>query len=231
MEHNICRTGILSMAVFVLLLGAVLPVEAASGGEDYDPGLISEMEGTVGLENFSEELIFEIVEFVRSRDPVLSSRREVIDFLDSDADGPAGEDSEEFPEYIRSTLQEGELDKMSHRQEVREGYTELERKLVSELLKKISEIFTYRSQIENQQELHDLLQTREETARRQVEAGLMEPVDLQEISEEIISVRNTISRAEINLQMLKMEIALNYGEEDWQELLQLLDRLEESLYE
>ncbi|MFW6386959.1 MAG: hypothetical protein ACOCZM_03195 [Bacillota bacterium] len=222
------------MIVFVVffLTYAFFPAGASAPEEDYDPGLISEMEGTVGLENFSQDLIYEIVEFVQKRDPVLESRQEMMEVLSAGAEEEISENnSDELPDYIRSTLQEGELDKIFRRQEAREEYTELERNLVSELLARISEIFTYRSEIENQQELHELLQNREETALRQVEAGIMEEEELQELSEEIISVRNNISRAEINLQTLKMEIALNYGEEDWQELLELFDRLEASLYE
>lgn len=227
-----CRRLVMIVFVVFFLTYAFFPAGASAPEEDYDPGLISEMEGTVGLENFSQDLIYEIVEFVQKRDPVLESRQEMMEVLSAGAEEEISENnSDELPDYIRSTLQEGELDKIFRRQEAREEYTELERNLVSELLARISEIFTYRSEIENQQELHELLQNREETALRQVEAGIVEEEELQELSEEIISVRNNISRAEINLQTLKMEIALNYGEEDWQELLELFDRLEASLYE
>lgn len=227
------KKSVCGISLLVLLLVFSFSLQAQEADEDYEPELLGEVETAFELDPFPGDLISEIIDFVRERDPVLSSQREVIELIDERDNGterPEGE-VEELPEYIRSSLREEELAGLLQKQEAQEKYTALNRELVSELLAKLSEIFSFNNEIKNQNELYDLLLAREETTQRQVEAGILEPQALQDLSEEIINVRTAISDAELNRRMLKMELALNYGGQDWQELRELIDRLESQLYE
>ncbi|MFW5980774.1 MAG: hypothetical protein ACOCRB_02000 [Halanaerobiaceae bacterium] len=233
-KYDLGKTGLISIFVTMVLLLSVFSVTVLSeeGETTYETDLLSESEEAVNLEDISGDLIYEIINFVHERDSVLDSQRKVIELLGSEGQTELneGEDEEELPEYIRSSLKEEELNEVMQKQEIQEKYTTTERKLTSELLKKLSEIFTYKNEIENQKELHELLLSRENTTKRQVEAGILEPQNLQDLSEEIIAVRTAIADAELNMRMLKMEIAFNYGGSDWQELIDLINELEESLY-
>jgi len=218
--------------VFITMIFSV-PVISEDIEDSYEMKLFSEVDEALELEEFEgEDIVSEIINFVIERDPVLKAQKEVMEVIDEQKiDEKNDETDEDLPEYIRSTLREEKLEAVMKKQEVQEKYSQIKRELVTELFAKITEIFAQKNKIENQKKLHNLLLTREESIKRQVEAGIMEPQALQDLSEDIIQTQTVIADAEIKMRMLKMEIAFNYGEQDWRELIVLLEELEKSMYE
>jgi len=201
--------------------------------DSYEIKLFSEVDEGPNFQDFAgEDIVAEIIDFVVERDPVLKAQKEVIEVIEEqEFEDGKNEDDEALPEYIRSTLREEKLEAAIKKQGVQEKFSEIKRELVTELFSKITEIFAQKNKIENQNKLHNLLLSREESTKRQVEAGIMEPQALQDLSEDIIETQTAIADAELKMRMLKMEIAFNYGEKDWRKLIELLEELEKSMYE
>lgn len=227
-----------SLPICILLLISLLLVSSVGAQEkearDSQELNLSSDTSSINLDNFSGEIIvYDIIEFVISRDRAIKTKKDVINAIeDFDLNEGTEESSEdELPKYIQSNLQEKKLETLSRKQQVQEEYTALKRELVSQLMKKLSDIFSYKNQAINQQELYQLLLAREENIKRQVEAGIMEPKDLQDLSERINQVQTSIADARLNMKMFKMEIAFNYGGDEWEQLLKLIDKLEASIYQ
>ena len=200
--------------------------------DSYEIKLFSEVDEGPNFQDFAgEDIVAEIIDFVVERDPVLKAQKEVIKVIEEQEFEDGKDDDEALPKYIRSTLREEKLEAAIKKQGVQEKYSEIKRELVTELFTKITEIFAQKNKIENQNKLHNLLLSREESTKRQVEAGIMEPQALQDLSEDIIETQTAIADAELKMRMLKMEIAFNYGEKDWRKLIELLEELEKSMYE
>ncbi len=173
--------------------------------------------------DLQETIINDIINFVIEREPVLNSYREVkqkMVELDSER-----EIDEDIPEYIISSLLKEDIDSSLMKHELKENYIELKRNLRLEIIDKITVIYKLQNQIENQKDLHILLKEREETAKRNVEAGIMEPEILVNLTKEIIETSTKIADAEVESKMIKLELAFNYGNEDWLELYELLQQL------
>jgi hypothetical protein len=178
-------------------------------------------------ESNSEELFARIIDFVVERDPALQAQEGVMEAAQRLSKGNTGEnDLIDIPVYVESSLRERELDSALKFQEAQQSYSELKRKLVTEVFNNITEIFTLKNRVKDQEELHKLLEERKPGMERQVQAGIIDPGALRELSEKIIFVQTVIADAGDRIRILRMETAFNYGGEDWSELLGLLEELE-----
>jgi len=176
----------------------------------------------------SADVLFEIVDFVVSRDLVLKAQQDVIDAAQK-LDAGSAESSAVVPEYARNRIVEAELERAIRAQEAQERYMALKRQLVSDLLKRITDMSNLGNKIENQMELHSLLQQRQSEVERQVQAGILEPLVLWQLSEKIIVAQTTIADARDQLEILRRETAFSYGGQEWRDLLRLLERLDNTL--
>jgi hypothetical protein len=177
-------------------------------------------------ESNSEGLFSRIIDFVVERDPALQAQEGVMEAAQRLNRGNTGENELDIPVYVESSLRERELNSALKFQEAQQSYSELKRKLVTEVFKNITEIFTLKNRVKDQEELHKLLEERKPGMERQVQAGIIDPGALRELSEKIISVQTVIADAGDRIRILRMETAFNYGGEDWSELLGLLEELE-----
>lgn len=175
--------------------------------------------------NKADALFAAIVDFAVSRDYVLAAQEDVIQMVRKlDEHKPR---NLQIPEYAQSTLLEAELLSAKEMQSAQQIYAQLKRELISALSRDISTLLNLQNQIQYQRELKDLLEERIESVERQVQAGLIEPASLWQLSESIIDIRTTIADAKDKKSILRREIAFNYGNEDWRELLKLIKELEE----
>lgn len=195
--------------VLTLILFPDLPVLAEEAGTD---------EG--------DDLFAVIVEFVVDRDSALASQRSVIETVRRLGELKPGRDFK-VPDYAQSSLLQGELESVIQIQQAQQTYGELKRELISELSREIVELLTLKNRIENQTELHGLLNERLEDTERQVQAGIISPDALWQLSEKIIDVQTSIADAKNRRRILRRKIAFNYGGEEWRKLLDLLQDLEE----
>ena len=208
--------------------------------EEFDDTLGEELEETMEIEEIPDDLLAELIDFVIERDPLYERQQEIMDFLtdrgQTDIDqeqfeAEADELEDELPGYLEGGLREAELERMERILEAEEGLSQARRELITEFMTALAEIFSYRHEVNNLEELYELLLVREETVRRQVDAGLVEPEILQSLTREIIEVRTSIADAEIGMQFLRRELAFNFGGEDWPELLEMIHEFEQEIYD
>lgn len=174
---------------------------------------------------FKEEEIFaEIIEFVISRDSVIDSQQNVMRAAFRLNEMKLVEDN--LPTYMQSNLRQIEFDSLVRIQESQKTYAEIKRKLVTEISNNIIKLFSLKNEIIYQTELKELLAERLVGLERQVEAGIIDPESLIQLSEQLINIKTNIANNKNYLRFLKLELAFNYGGEDWQELLKLIEEIE-----
>lgn len=236
----------------VVLMAALLLSGGVLAEEALDDNFNDELGDIMEIEEIPDDLLAELVEFIRERDPVLERQQEILELLSGDgelaeAEAMAGETESDavetgeeaegdvadgdLPGYLQGSFREAELDRMERLMEAQENIGRINRELVSEFMGGLSEVFAYKHQVRNLEELYDLMVIREETVRRQVDAGLLEPEVLQDLTRELIEIRTSIADAELGKQFLRRELAFNYGGEDWQELLAMILELEHEIYD
>lgn len=171
-----------------------------------------------------DDLFAEIIAFVVDRDPVLQGQKNVITAARRMDTVDLG-DGQSVPAYAQGSLLQMSFDNVSRVQQTQQLYTELERRLVTEVLNKLTGILSLRATIDSQNELYELLSERLEQTERQVQAGIVQPTELWELSERLINFRTSAQEAQVQLLVLEREIAFNYGGDQWQQLLALLQNL------
>jgi len=202
------------MVMILSLCVSVLPVGATATAPD-------------DSSKSTSDVIFEMINLAIEHDPAIIAQRNVIDTARRLGTFKTGPD-EVIPEYARNRIAEAELERAISIQKAQEAYTVLKRQLISDLLRRITEICSLENKIENQTKLHSLLQQRQNEIERQVQAGILEPDTLWQLSESMIAVRTAIADARDQLVILKRETAFNYGGEEWRAFLGLLDELDVS---
>jgi len=234
--------NLIVMLLVLAISGTLLADQGleAVEGEELDDALGEELEETMEIEEIPDDLLAELIDFVIERDPVYERQQEIMNFLIGEGetdldpeqfDAEADELEDELPGYLEGSLREAELERMERILEAEEGLSQARRELVTEFMATLAEIFSYRHEVNNLEELYDLMLVREETVRRQVDAGLIEPEVLQSLTREIIEIRTSIADAELGMQFLRRELAFNFGGEDWSELLKMIHEFEQQIYD
>jgi len=107
----------------------------------------------------------------------------------------------------------------------RQTYENLKKSLISEALTRIIQISKLGNKKRNLTQLKSFLDERETSLRAQVKAGIEEPTVLFDLMERIMRVSVEIEDATIELEILKLEMAINLGGEKEKEVLDLLNKL------
>lgn len=107
----------------------------------------------------------------------------------------------------------------------RQTYENFKKSLISEALNRIIHISKLENQKRNSTELKFFLDEREISLRAQVKTGIEEPTALFDLTERIMRVSVEIQNATVELEILKLEMAINLGGEKWEEVLGLLNKL------
>jgi len=84
-------------------------------------------------ESDSEGLFSRIIDFVVERDPALQAQEGVMEAAQRLNRGNTGENEADIPVYVESSLRERELNSALKFQEAQQSYSELKRKLVTEV--------------------------------------------------------------------------------------------------
>ena len=108
----------------------------------------------------------------------------------------------------------------------RQKYDNMKKNLISELSAKVTEISSLQNQKESLEELRLFLEERADALDKQIKAGV-EKLDTQfDLKERIMQVEVDIKNTSEKLDVLKLEAAINLGDERWLEMLELLNRME-----
>lgn len=111
-------------------------------------------------------------------------------------------------------------------EKAKQDYIKLKNSIISELLSKVTKLHELSNEKENLGELKTLLSHNVQALEKQVEAGLAGFSDLWDIRERIMKTRTRLQNISMESKALKREIALNFGGERWEDLLEMLEGLE-----
>jgi len=125
-------------------------------------------------------------------------------------------------ENIRTRM----VDRIRDLGEERRTYEDLKKKLLSELMSKITRVLTLENRKQNLNELKSFLEERKISLEKQVKAGVEEPTTLFNLIERIMNTSLNVQNAIVELEVLKLEVAASFGGQKQQELLSLLDKFE-----
>lgn len=187
-----------------------------------------------------EEIISQLIQLVVENSPALQEQRNLIVQIEKILEPAEGFVEPEIIKRIESgaleetpflTLDQAEniRNQMINRIRVLSGerrtYEDLKKNLLSELLSKITRILTLKNKKQNLNELKSFFQERRISLEKQVKAGVEEPVALFDLIERIMNVSLGIQNTASELEILKLEVATNFGGQRQQELLSLLDKI------
>lgn len=111
-------------------------------------------------------------------------------------------------------------------EKAKQDYIQLKSSIISELLTKVTKLHELNNEKENLGELKALLSHNAVALEKQVEAGLAGFSDLWDIRERIMKTRTRLQNISMESKALRREIALNFGGERWEDLLEMLDSTE-----
>lgn len=185
------------------------------------------------------EIIQEIIKVAIENSPVLKEQKELLGWLEQmfqpeekltklEKAGPGSFLEKKGPFLTLPQVEELKSNMVQQAKimgEERRVYEKLKKELISELMNKITRILTLKNKKENLEELNSFLKERGNSLERQVKAGLKEMDDLFDLRERIMNVSLKAENTEVELEILKIEIATNFGGEKPKKLLGLLDKL------
>jgi len=105
------------------------------------------------------------------------------------------------------------------------SYENQKKSLIAELMGKIASISALTNKLQVQAQLESFLEERKVSLEKQVRAGLVARADLFDLAERIMNVSMDMEDATVELNTTRLETALVFGGEKWEELLTLLYEL------
>lgn len=187
-----------------------------------------------------EDVVQQIIQLVVENSPVLQQQREVISQIEKMPQPGEGFIEPEKIKKVKTgatekgpflTLEQVEdirdrmIDRIKVLGEERRTYEDLKKDLLSELMNKITRILTLKNKKQNLTELKSFLEERKASLEKQVKAGVEEPSALFDVKERIMSASLNVQNTAVELEMLKLEVAANFGGQKQKELLSLLDKI------
>jgi len=142
--------------------------------------------------------------------------------------GPTGGVGLEIPLFSPSRRRERIMDQITYAKEVEEAkqdYFDLKNSIVSELLRKLRQVSGLQNEKRKLEELKSFLASNVESLKQQVKTGVIKAADLWELTERIMDTEASIYNQSTELNVLKREIAINFGGEKSEQLRQMLDQL------
>lgn len=136
----------------------------------------------------------------------------------------------EIPLFSLSRRKERIMDRLTYAKEletIEQDYLRLENSIISELLSKINELYQWENKEENLKELKSFLETRKDSLEEQVRTGMKESAALFDLMERVMQVDLEIKNTISELEVLKLETAINLGGKEWKELLELIKQMKE----
>lgn len=118
------------------------------------------------------------------------------------------------------------MDQMTYAKEVekaKQDYFGLKNSIVSELLRKLRQVSGLQNEKRKLEELKSFLASNVESLKQQVKTGVIKAADLWELTERIMDTEASIYNQSTELNVLKREIAINFGGEKSEELRRLLE--------
>jgi len=187
-----------------------------------------------------EEVIQQIIRLVVENSPALQQQRNLIaqieqmpepgeGFVEPDRIKRVKSSATEETPFLTLDQVEDIRNRMINRitilGEQRRTYEDLKKELLSELMSKITRILTLENKKQNLNELKSFLEERKISLEKQVKAGVEEPVTLFDLMERIMNASLNMQNTAVELEILKLEIATNFGGQKQQELLSLLAKI------
>ena len=117
------------------------------------------------------------------------------------------------------------LDREKTLAQAKQTYENLKASLISNLVAKITEMAQVKNKKGNLEELKSFLETRRDSLEKQVKAGIKEPSVLFDLMERVMQTSLEIKNAARELELLKLETAISLGGENWNDLLDLLNKV------
>ena len=109
--------------------------------------------------------------------------------------------------------------------EARITYENLKKSLISQLMGKITAITKLKNQYQGQIQLKSFLDERKASLEKQVKAGVEKPSVLFDLVERIMNLSIDMENVAEQLNITRLETALNFGGEWWVEILTFLNEL------
>jgi len=192
-------------------------------------------------ETTSGTTIQEIVTMAINKSPILQRQQEYIDMIR--ALPQPGEGFIDFDE-LKAQLADPEgvhlgLSQIAQLENIREmqvkrsetlaqakiTYQNLKKELIGEVMEKITTVNSLANRYHGRSELQDFLQERKTSLEKQVRAGVEQPSTLFDLEERIMNLQVELKNVQEQLRTVKLETALSYGGEWWEDMLVLLDQL------
>ena len=142
--------------------------------------------------------------------------------------GPTGGVGLEIPLFSPSRRKERIMDQITYAKEVEEAkqnYFDLKNSIVSELLRKLRQVSELQNEKRKLEELTYFLASNVESLKQQVKTGVIKATDLWELTERIMDTEASIYNQSTELNVLRREIAINFGGEKTRQLRQMLEEL------
>jgi outer membrane protein TolC len=142
--------------------------------------------------------------------------------------GPTGGVGLEIPLFSSSRRRERIMDQITYAKEVEEAtqhYFDLKNFIVSELLRKLRQVSGLQNEKRKLEELKSFLSSNVESLKQQVKTGVIKATDLWELTERIMDTEASIYHQSTELNVLRREIAINFGGEKTRQLRQMLEQL------
>lgn len=142
--------------------------------------------------------------------------------------GPTGGVGLEIPLFSPSRRRERIMDRLTYAKELekaKQDYFDLKNSIVSELLSKLKRVFGLQTEKRKLEELTSFLNSNVESLKQQVKTGVIKAADLWELTERIMDTEADIYNRSTELNVLKREIAINFGGEKTRQLRQMLEQL------
>ncbi len=142
--------------------------------------------------------------------------------------GPTGGVGLEIPLFSSSRRRERIMDQITYAKEVEEAkqdYFDLKNSIVSELLRKLRQVSGLQNEKRKLEELTSFLASNVKSLKQQVKTGVIKAADLWELTERIMDTEASIYNQSTELNVLRREIAINFGGEKSVQLRQMLEQL------
>jgi len=120
------------------------------------------------------------------------------------------------------------MDQITYAKEVEEAkqdYFDLKNSIVSELLRKLRQVAGLQNEKRKLEELTFFLASNVKSLKQQVKTGVIKAADLWELTERIMDTEASIYNQSTELNVLRREIAINFGGEKSVQLRQMLEQL------
>lgn len=192
------------------------------------------------------DIVQQIIQLTVENNPILESQRSFVNTIQQmpepgagfinleelqSQSRPVGEEGMEIPllslsEVIQvETFVQRKLDRKKTLAQAKQTYENLKQSLISNLMAKITEMVKLKNKRGNLEELKSFLETRRDSLEKQVKAGIKQPNTLFDLTEKFMQTTLEIKNAAWELEMLKLETAINLGGEKWENLLDLLNKV------